>query len=69
MILTDSEREMLLKTLNDRKPEIVQARMAHALLLLADGLSAEDVAGLLYVTEPTVTSWQTFFSRHRPQRP
>ncbi|MCE6967289.1 helix-turn-helix domain-containing protein [Cereibacter sphaeroides] len=69
MILTDSEREMLLKTLNDRKPEIVQARMAHALLLLADGLPAEDVAGLLYVTEPTVTGWQTLFSRHRPQRP
>lgn len=68
MILTDSEREMLLNTLNDRKPTIVQARMAHALLLLAEGLSAEDVAGLLYVTEPTVLGWQNLFMRHRPQR-
>lgn len=63
MFLSDNDREILLKTLNAKDPALIQARMANALLLLAEGLSAEDVAGLLYVDEASVVGWQTIFSK------
>ncbi len=37
--------------------------MANALLLLAEGLSIEDVAGLLYLPEETVADWSKLFAR------
>jgi hypothetical protein len=58
MLLSDSDRETLLATLNSKKPDIVQTRMANALLLLAEGLTVEDVAGLLYLDEATLAGWQ-----------
>lgn len=61
MLLSDSDRETLLATLNSKKPDIVQARMANALLLLAEGLTVEDVAGLLYLDEATLAGWQKLF--------
>lgn len=61
MLLSDSDRETLLATLNSKKPDIVQARMAIALLLLAEGLPVEDVAGLLYLDEATLAGWQKLF--------
>lgn len=61
MLLSDSDRETLLATLNSKKPAIVQARMAIALLLLAEGLPVEDVAGLLYLDEATLAGWQKLF--------
>lgn len=61
MLLSDSDRETLLATLNSKKPDIVQARMANALLLLAEGLPVEDVAGLLYLDEATLAGWQKLF--------
>lgn len=67
MHLSDVDRETLLQTLNAKTPEILQARMANALLLLADGLSVEDVAGLLYVEETSVAGWQTMFSKRKPK--
>jgi hypothetical protein len=63
MFLSETDRDTLLKTLNAKNPELTQARMANALLLLADGLSAEDVAGLLYLDEVTLAGWQSIFSR------
>lgn len=66
--LTETERGVLLRTLNQKTPAIVEARMANALLLLADGLSAEDVSGLLFIDETTVTGWQTFITRTRHPR-
>jgi hypothetical protein len=61
MLLSDTDRETLLATLNSKKPDIVQARMANALLLLAEGLTVEDVAGLLYLDEATLAGWQKLF--------
>lgn len=63
MHLSDETRDTLLKTLNSKKPEVLQMRMANALLLLADGLPAEDVAGLLYLEEETVLGWQKIFAQ------
>lgn len=65
--LTETERNVLLRTLNQKKPDVVEVRMANALLLLADGLSAEDVAGLLFMDETTVTGWQKIITRTRQQ--
>ncbi len=67
MFLSDHDRETLLKTLNAKSPELIQARMANALLLLAEGLSAEDVAGLLYLDEASVAGWQKMFSKRKPK--
>ncbi|MBR2656070.1 MAG: hypothetical protein IKD58_06205 [Loktanella sp.] len=67
MLLTETDRDTLLKTLNTKSPDITQARMANALLLLAEGLSTEDVAGLLYLDEESVTGWQEMFSKHSPK--
>lgn len=67
MHLSDADRETLLQTLNAKQPEILQARMANALLLLADGLSVEDVAGLLYLDEASVAGWQAIFSKRKPK--
>ena len=61
--LLSTEDTAPLKTLHSKSPEVVQARMANALLLLSDGLSVEDVAGLLYVTEDVVAGWQAIFAR------
>jgi hypothetical protein len=41
--------------------------MANALLSLADGLSVEDVAGLLYLDEASVAGWQAMFSKRKPK--
>jgi hypothetical protein len=67
MFLAETDRETLLKTLNAKSPEIIQARMANALLLLAEGLSTEDVAGLLYLDEASVAGWQAMFSKRNPK--
>lgn len=67
MFLSETDRETLLKTLNARSPELIQARMANALLLLAEGLSTEDVAGLLYLDEASVAGWQALFAKQNPK--
>jgi hypothetical protein len=67
MTLTDTDRDTLLATLNSKKPEIVQARMANALLLLGEGLPVEDVAGLLYLDEATLSGWQKMFAARKPR--
>jgi hypothetical protein len=67
MHLSETDRETLLKTLNARSQELTQARMANALLLLSEGLSAEDVAGLLFLDEVSVTGWQAMFSKRNPK--
>lgn len=64
MHLSESDRETLLKTLNAKDPALIQARMANALLLLAEGLSTEDVAGLLFLDEASVAGWKDMFSKH-----
>lgn len=67
MFLSETDRETLLKTLNARSPELIQARMANALLLLSEGLSTEDVAGLLFLDEASVAGWKDMFSKHSPK--
>ena len=67
MFLSDHDRDTLLKTLNAKSPEVVQVRMANALLLLAEGLSTEDVAGLLYLDEASVAGWKAMFSKRKPK--
>lgn len=62
MLLSDEDRAMLKKALEAKSPEVVQARMANALLLLSEGLSPEDVAGLLYLPEESVAGWQKMFA-------
>jgi hypothetical protein len=61
--LSPQDHDMLIKALNSKSPDVLQARMANALLLLADGLSVEDVAGLLYLNEDVVTGWQKLFAK------
>lgn len=63
MHLQAPDRDMLMKALQSKTPEVVQVRMANALLLLAEGLPVEDVAGLLYLDEPTVAGWQAIFAK------
>ena len=67
MHLSENDRETLLNTLNAKDPALIQARMANALLLLAEGLSTEDVAGLLYLDEASVTGWQALFAKRNPK--
>ena len=62
-LLSTDDTEMLMKALHSKSPDVVQARMANALLLLADGLSVEDVAGLLYQSEAVVAGWQEMFAK------
>ncbi len=63
MHLSDQDRDMLMKTLQSKSPEVLQVRMANSLLLLAEGLSPEDVAGILYIEEATVQGWQKLFAK------
>jgi hypothetical protein len=63
MLLSDQDKDMLLGALHAKSPEVVQARMANALLLLSDGLSVEDVAGLLFLNDKVVAGWQAMFSK------
>ena len=67
MFLSESDRDTLLKILNAKSPELVQVRMANAPILLAEGLSTEDVAGLLYLDEGSVAGWKTMFSKRNPK--
>ena len=62
ILLSTEDNAMLMKALQTRSPEVVQARMANAILLLAEGLSVEDVAGLLYVNEEVVAGWHKIFA-------
>lgn len=61
--LSEQDQEMLMKALQNKAPDVVQARMANALLLLAEGLPVEDVAGLLYLEESVVAGWQKLFAK------
>jgi hypothetical protein len=61
MNISSTDQDILLATLNSKKSEVVQARMANAFLLLADGLQVEDVAELLYLDEATLSGWQEMF--------
>jgi hypothetical protein len=65
--LSPEDLSMLIKALQNKSPDVVQARMANAMMLLADGLSVEDVAGLLYLEEKDVAGWQKIFAK-RGQR-
>lgn len=64
MNLPEKERAALLEALDVKRPEVIQARMANAILLLSDGLPVEDVAGLLFLDEETVSGWKRMFE-HR----
>ncbi len=66
MHISSTDQDILLATLNSKKSEVVQARMANAFLLLADGLQVEDVAELLYLDEATLSGWQEMFAASKP---
>ena len=61
--LSTDDQTMLMKALQSKSPDVLQARMANARLLLSDGLPVEDVAGLLYVSEEVVAGWQKIFAK------
>ena len=61
--LSTEDQTMLMKALQSKSADVLQARMANALLLLSDGLPVEDVAGLLYVSEEVVAGWQKIFAK------
>ena len=63
MLLSADDQAMLMKALQSKSSDVVQARMANALLLLSDGLSVEDVAGLLFLSEDVVSGWQSMFTK------
>lgn len=65
MILTEADRDALLGALRSKDPAIVQSRMANAILLLSEGLSVEDVAGLLYLDENLVLGWMKIFQQRQ----
>ena len=67
MLLSTDDTAMLLKALQSKSPDVVQARMANALLLLSEGLPVEDVAGLLYLSEEIVAGWQKMFANRAPK--
>lgn len=67
MHISSTDQDILLATLNSKKSEVVQARMANAFLLLADGLQVEDVAELLYLDEATLSGWQEMFVASKPR--
>ncbi|MGO4916397.1 hypothetical protein [Pseudogemmobacter sp. W21_MBD1_M6] len=62
-LLTNDDHDMLMQALQSKSPDVLQARMANALLLLSEGLPVEDVAGLLYLTEEAVSGWQKIFEK------
>ncbi|MGV8987740.1 MAG: hypothetical protein ACOH2H_15820 [Cypionkella sp.] len=68
ILLSTEDQDMLMKALQTKAPEVVQARMANAILLLAEGLSVEDVAGLLYLTEEVVAGWQAMFAKRSARK-
>ena len=59
--LTPQERTALQSLLRERKAAGLKVRRANALLLLDDGLSALDVARVLYLDEDTIRSWKRGF--------
>lgn len=61
--LSTEDQTMLMKALQSKSADVLQARMANALLLLSDGLPVEDVAGLLYVSEEVIAGWQKIFAK------
>ena len=67
MEILSTDQDILLATLNSKKSEVVQARMANAFLLLADGLQVEDVAELLYLDEAILSGWQEMFVASKPR--
>jgi hypothetical protein len=59
--LTWEDHKALMEALENRSPAVRQARVAHALLLMAKGLPASTVADYLFLPEATVTQyWQAF---------
>ena len=61
--LTSEERSALRLLVRERKVANLKARRANALLLLDDGLSALDVARVLYLDDETIRSWKRGFEK------
>lgn len=64
--LSPEQREQLNAVLRSGKTEQRLARRAQALLMLADGVAAMDVADLLGVNERTMRRWKERFSCDDP---
>jgi len=59
--LTWEDHRALMEALESRTPAVRQARVAHALLLMAKGVPAATVADYLFLPEATVSHyWQAF---------
>lgn len=59
--LTWEDHKALMDALESRSPAVRQARVAHALLLMARGMPAPKVADLLFLPEAVVSQyWQAF---------
>jgi len=61
LALTWEDHKALMEALESRSPAVRQARVAHALLLMAKGVPASTVADYLFLPEAAVTQyWQAF---------
>ena len=59
------DRKALMDALESRSPGVRQARVAQALLLMADGVPALTVARYLFLPEPVILQYWQAFTRAR----
>ena len=63
LALTPEQREEVEALLRKGTTDLRVARRAQALLLMADGVGAGDIAGLVGVHERTVFDWRSHFKK------
>lgn len=61
LVLTPEQREQVELAIRPAKAEVRIVRRGQALLLFADGVSADDVAKILHVNEKTAWEWKRRF--------
>ena len=68
-VLTRDDRKALMDALESPSPGVRQARVAQALLLMADGVPAPTVARYLFLPESVILQyWQAFTSARTADR-
>lgn len=65
LILTDEEREQLVRWAKRRESSQALALRSRIVLACGDGLTNKDVAAQIGCSAPTVTKWRSRFVEHR----